>query len=170
MMRAPLRAALLLLVLGCAGSQTRPSMIPVEASVDGRGWPFGESGLVPVMSIGETSRSRSYGWSEKNPIKLGGYDPVMGPASGQERQVWFLNSLWGPEGETVFYERIGTCCPFQHFGAPLDRAMLDVYSLTWEGLPEPGLLYMDRYRDGPVRVPAGLTTKIRNGEGRSEAG
>jgi hypothetical protein len=145
-------------------------MIPVEASLDGRGRPFGESGLGPVMPIEVTARKRSYGWSARNPVKLGGYNPALGPLSGQERQVRFLNSLWGPGGETVFYERIATCCPFQHFGAPLDRAMLDVYSLTWEGLPEPKLLYMDRYREGAVRVPAGLTTRIRNGEGRSEAG
>jgi hypothetical protein len=147
-----------LLLSACAATEPTP-LIPVASSTDGRGVPFGESGRGAMMPIEETSADDGYGWSPAHPVRLGGYDPTLGPTSGEGRQVAYLNSLWGPEGETVFYERIGICCPFEHFGAPLDRGMLDVYSLTWEGSGEPRLLYLDRYREGPVRVPHGLTTR-----------
>jgi hypothetical protein len=133
----------------------------MEASREGRGWPFGESGGGVVMAVEQTARNRSYGWSAREPIRLGGYDAVPPGEGGDTRQIRFLNSLWGPEGETIFFERIGTCCPFELFGGILDKGVLDVYSLTWDGLDEPRLLYLDRYREGPLRIPLGLTTKVK---------
>jgi hypothetical protein len=133
----------------------------VETTRDGRGWPYGESGRGPVQLIEETSTDPRYGWTTRKPVQLGGFDAEPPEEDSLARQVRYLNSLWGPEGETIFYERIGTCCPFQMFGAPLDKGMLDIYALTWEGVDHPRHLYLDGYRTGAVKVPDGLTTRIR---------
>jgi hypothetical protein len=107
------------------------------------------------------ARDRRYGWTAEKPVGLGGFDSDLPGETGFDRQQRFLNSLWGPEGEVIFYERIGTCCPFNLFGAPLDKGMLDVYSLTWEGQNNPEHLYLDRFREGTIQIPAGLTTKVK---------
>lgn len=163
--RTALTALLLLVGTGCAGAGAGAPELIVSASTQGRGWPFGESGGGPVMTLAEAAKDRSYGWSPTNPVRLGGFDARAPDRGGDERQVLFLNSLWGPGGETLFYERIGTCCPFQLFGGLLDKGMLDVYALSWDGLSSPKHLYLDRYREGPVKVPVGLTTKIRRRAG-----
>ena len=99
-------------------------------------------------------------------MELGGFDAEPPGDDRLALQVRYLNSLWGPQGETIFYERIGTCCPFQMYGAPLDKGMLDIYTLTWEGQAEPRHLYLDGFRTGVVRIPAGLTTKVRSSGGQ----
>ncbi len=152
-----------LIIPGCAASSKpgNPPHLLVEASRSGRGWPFGESGRGSVIHIKEIAREEEYGWTAGKPVGLGGYDSEIPGETGLGRQQQYLNSLWGPEGEIIFYERIGTCCPFDMFGAPLDKGMLDVYALTWEGQAELKHLYLDRFREGPVRIPSGLTTKVK---------
>jgi hypothetical protein len=147
---------------GCAG--TAPGALPrllAETTREGQAWPYGESGRGPVRYIEETSTDNRYGWTPRKAIRLGGFDATGSEEGRLERQIRLLNSLWGPDGEMIFYERVGTCCPFQFFGAPLDKGMLDVYALTWDGQPEPVHLYLDGYREGPVRIPRGLTTRIK---------
>ena len=158
-----LRFLAFLLLCGCASTPApgSPPRLLIESSESGRGWPYGESGRGAVMILTETSDEEIYGWTSEKPIGLGGYDSDAAGEGGIERQVRFLNSLWGPGGETLFYERIGTCCAFDLFGAPLDKGMLDVYALTWDGQSNPKHLYLDRYREGPVKIPMGLTTKIK---------
>ena len=152
-----------LIIPGCAASSNpgSPPRLLIEASMSGRGWPFGESGRGSVIHIEEIAHEEEYGWTARKPISLGGYYSEIPGETGFDRQQQYLNSLWGPEGETIFYERIGTCCPFDLFGALLDKGMLDVYALTWEGQAEPKHLYMDRFREGPIRIPAGLTSKVK---------
>ena len=152
---------LILMLVSCAGhSGTAPPGLLVETSRDGRGWPFGESGRGPVLDLSETSTDPRYGWSAKKPVGLGGFDAAPPEEDSLTRQIRFLNSLWGPQGETIFYERIGTCCPFPFYGAPLDKGMLDIYALTWEGQSRPRHLYLDGYRTGTIRIPEGLTGKV----------
>ena len=152
---------LMLLLTSCAGSSawSTPPLL-VEATRDGQGWPFGESGHGPVRNLEETSTDPRYGWSARRPVELGGFDAEPPGDDRLALQVRYLNSLWGPQGETIFYERIGTCCPFQMYGAPLDKGMLDIYTLTWEGQEEPRHLYLNGFRTGTVRIPRGLTTKV----------
>ncbi len=158
-----LRLVGILLVAGCAAgtSPDTPPRLLVEASQSGRGWPFGESGDGPLLLLTATSRNEDYGWTPKKPVSPGGYDSEAQGQGGLVRQQRYMNSLWGPHGETIFYERIGTCCPFDLYGAPLDKGMLDVYALTWNGLAKPKHLYLDRYREGPLKIPVGLTTKVK---------
>lgn len=155
------------LLPSCAGSSTwSPPLLFVEETRDGQGWPFGESGHGPVRRIEETSTDLRYGWTAKKPVDLGGFDAEPPEEDRLAMQVRYLNSLWGSQGETIFYERIGTCCPFQMYGAPLDKGILDIYALTWEGQEKPRHLYLNGFRTGVVRIPAGLTTKVRSSEGQ----
>jgi hypothetical protein len=158
-------AAILIFALagGCAGNAPgSPPRLLVESTRGGRAWPYGESGRESVRRIEETSTDPRYGWTHRKPVGLGGFDARGSEEDRFERQIRFLNSLWGPNGETIFYERIGTCCSFQFFGAPLDKGMLDVYSLTWEGQKEPMHLYLDGFREGAVKIPRGLTSRIKS--------
>ena len=152
-----------LIITGCAASAIpgSPPRLLIETSMSGRGWPFGESGRGSVILIEEIAREEEYGWTARKPVGLGGYYSEIPEETAFDRQQQYLNSLWGPEGKIIFYERIGTCCPFDLFGAPLDKGMLDVYALTWEGQAEPKHLYMDRFREGPILIPSGLTTKVK---------
>jgi len=161
---AILFASLLLGVTATGACAHRRSLAPpqlvVSASAQGRSRPYGESGSGPVQHLAGTAEHDSYGWRHTDPVMPGGYDPDPARDESELRQIRFLNSLWGPGGETVFYERVGTCCPFQFFGAPLDKGMLDVYALTWEGSGEPRHIYLDRYRTGSLLIPTGLTSRI----------
>jgi hypothetical protein len=77
----------------------------------------------------EISTDETYGFSEKNPIKVGGVNRNEGPLN----QWRFLNALAGPNGEEVSYYRAGSCCPVKSSNSPFGMAMLDSYSVTWEG-------------------------------------
>lgn len=157
-----LAAFLFLMIAGCAGSRPgAPPHLLVETTRSGQAWPYGESGRGPVRHMEELSKEKRYGWIEKKPVRLGGYNTQNPELSRFERQIRYLNSLWGPNGEIIFYERVGTCCPFEVYGAPLDKGLLDVYALTWDGQDNPKHLYLDGYREGVVKIPYGLTTKIR---------
>ena len=150
-----------LLLAACAGpgSDHLPPLLPRAGGEPG--WPFGESGRGPVRHLPSQSRDRDYGWDPSHPVPLGGADQG-------ENEVWarprsYQNSLWGPDGQILVYERLGYCCPFDHPGAPLDRGTLDVYEVTWDGLEEPRHLYLDRFRAGEVLIPAGLTSRVPPG-------
>jgi hypothetical protein len=156
-----LSGVLAMLFPGCIHrASSPPPQLVVQTTTTGRGWPFGESGGGAVLSLSETATDPGYGWRHDQPVMLGGWDEDPSGATAAARQIRFLNSLWGPAGEIVFYERIGTCCPFEHIGAPLDKGMIDVYTLTWDGMPEPRQLFLDGFRTGPILLPSGLTTRV----------
>lgn len=92
-----------------------------------------------------------YGYSENNPIKVGGVSD--GPA--MERK--FLNSLAGLNGETVTYKRVGSCCAFETPNSPWG-GMLDMYEVTIEG-GDTKVLYLNMYDQGDLSAPKGFTFK-----------
>ena len=161
-MRTPVRLlSCLVFLAACAGpgSVRLPPLLPRAGGEPG--WPFGESGRGPVTHLSEQADDEDYGWKPAHPIPLGGAD--QGANEVWARQRSFLNSLWGPGGQILFYERLGSCCPFDHPGAPLDRGTLDVYEVTWDGLQAPRHLYLDRFRVGEVVIPVDLTSRIPPG-------
>ncbi len=152
---------LLVIAAGCAGSRGGALQPLIVDETESRmGWPYGESGRGRVRHLPKTARKAGYGWSHRNPVATGGFAAPPGGETIIERQIRYLNSLWGPEGQIIFYEYVGTCCPFTHYGAPLDRGVLNVYALRWEGLAEPRHLFLDGFREGEVLIPKGLTSKI----------
>jgi hypothetical protein len=106
------------------------------------------------MSLTRTASSDSYGWSQMMPVKIGG-----GLGEGGNRTYQFLNTLRGPNGEDVHYDRVGTCCPFNSPKSPFEDggALLEVYVISYKGLETPRRLYFNWYDEGEMMIPKGLT-------------
>jgi hypothetical protein len=98
--------------------------------------------------------SGEYGFSASNPIlvgSLGGKTPVA-------NEHLYLGRLRGPDGQSVHYERIGSCCEFPSPNGLLrDSGLLDHYLVTYDGLAYPLSLYLDMYDPGEARAPLGFT-------------
>jgi hypothetical protein len=95
-----------------------------------------------------------YAYSEANPVLVGGDDPDGGPA----RERRYLDRLRGPDGQSVTYVRLGSCCPFETPNAKL-YGLLDMYEVTYSGLAEPVVLYLNMYDPGEARAPDGFTLR-----------
>jgi len=105
-----------------------------------------------TMKLSRPATDSDYGYSEKSPVKVGG-----GFGSGSERTYQFLNALRGPAGESIKYDRIGTCCPFKSPNSPFDgEALLEVYEVSIGG-GTPKRLYFNWYDGGDLFVPFGFS-------------
>jgi len=106
------------------------------------------------MSLTRTSGSDAYGWSQMMPVKVGG-----GFGEGGNRTYQFLNTLRGPNGEDVHYDRAGTCCAFKSPKSPFEDggALLEVYVVSYKGMETPRRLYFNWYDEGEMMIPKGLT-------------
>lgn len=103
----------------------------------------------------EVSDDPTYGYTEKNPVRVGGVRDSSGPAN--ERR--FLNALAGPGGEAIRYQRLGSCCMFETDNGFMGSGLLDMYEITWPGQTEPVVLYLNMYDPGPLLAPVGFTIK-----------
>jgi len=105
----------------------------------------------------EISNDSTYGYSEKNPIQVGGVDKQSGPLN--ERR--FLNALAGPNGEEVIYYRSGSCCPIKSKNDPMGfgQVMLDNYQVTYKGSNDTVSIYINMYDYGTFKAPKGFTIK-----------
>ena len=95
------------------------------------------------------SQGDSYGYSENNPIMVGGN------SEGPKNERRFLNALAGPNGETIEYYRIGSCCPFKTKNSEWG-GMLDKYNVTYKGLDKSLIIYINMYDSDTLKVPVGL--------------
>ena len=149
------------LVLICGGavavssacSSSKPSTQEPQTygvtKIGGHGFPYGTSSGEPWQVLSKTAQSREYGYSKSMPVKVGG-----GPA-GERR---YLNSLQGPEGQEIQYERLGSCCSFETKNSEIG-GLLDVFSVTWQGAPKAVELYLDMYDLEEPMVPLGLKAR-----------
>ena len=91
---------------------------------------FSREKIEPFLDITEVSEDATYGYSEKNPMMIGGKT-----TSGARNQRRYFASLAGPNGEVVKCIRLGSCCGYESensiFGGV---ALLDKYQLTYDGL------------------------------------
>lgn len=107
-----------------------------------------------TFKITKFTKDKTYGYTEDNPIKVGG--GMEGPLNEQR----FLNALAGPNGEKVTYKRQGSCCPFKTPNAVFgDSGMLDMYEVIIEGASEKIILYLNMYDSGTLQVPVGFTLR-----------
>lgn len=90
-----------------------------------------------VISIDHT-----YGYTQENPIKVGG-----GDFDGPPRERAFLDNLLGPNGERVSYERTGSFS--------FEDTILDIFDIT--GLSKQVTLYVDEYSYSEPQAPVGFT-------------
>lgn len=105
----------------------------------------------------ENTAAADYGYTESNAIKVGGEDYTNGPIFERE----YLNRLTGPNGEEISYERTGSCCGFETENGIMGNGMLDMYEVTYEGLKEPVILYLNMYdpHKGAPMAPKGFLLK-----------
>jgi hypothetical protein len=124
----------------------------------GKGVPNGrtDSALPYLRAVKlEVASDPEYGYSPERPIKTG-------PAASR-LHLLYLNSLRGPKGEVVEYERKGSCCEFEDKSLPLGGGLLDVYKIKVDGSGEVVTLYVDMYRNRkePLQLPVGFTVRER---------
>ena len=154
------RAVLLLTVVstvlaGCSSKSHEPELLG-STTFEGRGYPHGSSESAPFRAPGGMAESATYAYRPEEPVMVGGYSAGVGPESSR----LYLNSLRGPKGEAVTYERRGSCCPFETPSSELGVGLLDVYLLTYDGLPEPLMVYVNMYDRAETYVPRGLSTRL----------
>lgn len=107
-----------------------------------------------TFMISHYSKDKSYGYSMRNPVMVGG--DMSGPMN--ERR--FLNALAGPKGEQIFYEREGSCCAFKTTNSEFNNmGLLDRYKVSYRGLKKPLIIYINMYDSDTLRVPVGLKLK-----------
>jgi hypothetical protein len=142
----------------CAGApKQQPQVETVSSSrVTGESHPISDEMIgrpKGTMLLSQTAANASYGYSQHSPVMIGG-----GFGSGSERTYKFLNSLRGPNGETITYDRVGTCCPFKSKNSPFgDEALLEVYEIVAPGFQQPKRLYFNWYDEGVALIPMGLS-------------
>lgn len=98
-----------------------------------------------------------YGYSESDPIFVGGEDLKQGPV--YERA--YLDQLTGSAGEKISYRRTGSCCEFETPNGLMGGGLLDIYEITHDGLEEPVSLYLNMYdpHEGELKIPEGFKLK-----------
>jgi hypothetical protein len=115
-----------------------------------------------TVLLTEISTDNTYGYSEKNPIEVGGASKNEGPLN----QRRFFNALAGPHGEKVSYFRAGSCCPVKSQHGFDGMALLDMYKVTWEDTFDTLTLYLNMYDYKELKAPFGLTILKVKGKGK----
>jgi hypothetical protein len=145
-------------MVACKSAKTNGVKITKVNGVYDYGSPKVEQVLLDhnTFKIMEVSRDPTYGYTEGNPIMVG-KDGGNGPMN--ERR--FLNALTGPNGETIKYSRLGSCCHFKTKNGLLnDAGLLDKYSITYKGLEKEIILYINMYDSDVLKVPVGFKKKM----------
>jgi len=108
----------------------------------------------PPFQVTEISDDTTYGYSEKNPVQVGG-----ALESGPMNERFYLDQLRGPNGQKIYYERLGSCC---HFPSESDfygngKVPLDMYKVAYMGIEEPVIIYINMYDLVEPKAPVGFT-------------
>jgi len=136
------------------GKPPKKAFRATEAAASGKkGWPsMGD----PVPA--QISKDRAYGYSENKPIRVG----QLGGADYAATE--FIKALRGPKGEALQHKKLGSCCLFHTPNGPiagkepLERyGLLERYEVTYEGLKQPIVLYLNLYDYERPLVPVGLS-------------
>lgn len=144
---------------GPGASNPEPKILSVTR-VGGKGIPNGRSdSAAPYFRTLKLpiATDPGYGYSAAKPIKTGPRDKSF--------HHLYLNSLRGPKGEPVTYERRGACCEYEDksiptgSGLPSGGGLLDVYDIQVDGGSKTITIYVDMYRMGPPQMPVGFTAR-----------
>jgi hypothetical protein len=103
------------------------------------------------MKLTDVSTDKNYGYEskQKTSIKVGKI----------ENERAYLNALLGPNGESIQYNRIGSCCAFKSKTAAFGEGFLDKYEIYYHGLTKPIILYLNGYDYETPKCPVGFTFK-----------
>ena len=105
--------------------------------------------------ITEFASDEKYGYDKDYPINIF-YHRTTNDSINQSR---FFNALAGPNGEKIFYKKVGVCCPFPSKKSVSGAALLDIYEVNWLGLKTPKTLYLNIYEKSAVMIPIGFGMK-----------
>ena len=100
------------------------------------------------------SPSDDYGYSEKNPIMVGGDSEGFG--QGAKYEMEYLMRLSGENGEHVYFDRLGSCCGFK---TATGSGFLDRYEVFIEGETKPRVLFLNMYKKDTLYAPKGFILK-----------
>ena len=103
----------------------------------------------------EYSQDPRYGYDKDYPVNVF-YRNTKDENLNAER---FLRALTGPKGEKVFFKKADSCCPLPTQKSEMGAGFLDIYEITWVGLPRPIRLYLNIYEKGRLMVPVGFSAK-----------
>lgn len=102
-----------------------------------------------VATIEKVAIDPAYAYDKLQPVNVGGADYAA---------EWrYLNALRGPRGEVVHYQWIGSCCVFETEAAEQGKGFLDQYSLRYEGLAKPRVIYLNMFESSTPLAPMGFT-------------
>lgn len=108
----------------------------------------------PVQfEITEVATDKTYGYSQHNPIKVGGSTQ----GRGADHRDWFFKVLRGPQGQPVSYVSNSTCCSFSTNSSAEPLGYLEVVLVTYKGIGSPVLLYVDTVNFDAPKAPVGFT-------------
>lgn len=101
------------------------------------------------MILTKVSTKKRYGYepNHKHSIKVGEIS----------NQNAYLQALRGPNGESVQYRRVSSCCQFKTPSGFMGRGLLDEYDVYYNGLEKPITLYLNGYDYEEPMAPAGFT-------------
>lgn len=138
---------MIIFLSACSGTQT------IIRNID-------DNAPIPVLKgdafvITEYATDNRYGYDPEFPINCF-YKNSRNDEINQKR---FLAALTGPKGEKLFYKKLESCCPFSTKRSEMGAGFLDVYEITYVGLPKPIRLYFNIYEKGQLKVPVGLELK-----------
>lgn len=103
----------------------------------------------PLIVIEGPASDPEYGYKADKAIRTGGN------SAGNQRA--FLDRLRGPNGEVVKHERAGACGAYKDDGQPFGQALIDCYTVTYDGQVSPATLYLDLYKSDRLWAPRGFT-------------
>lgn len=115
-------------------------------AIAGNGQEFFEDGS---MKLTEVSTDKEYGYepNHKTSIKVGKI----------ENEQAYLKALRGPNGETIQFRRVSSCCEFKSKSAAFGTGLLDKYEVFYQGLKKPIVLYLNGYDYESPKAPLGFT-------------
>lgn len=99
-----------------------------------------------------------YGYDKNYPINLG----FENEKYASKNIALFFNSLTGPKGEKITYDKVETCCPFPTKRNVMGVGTLDIYNVLIEGSNKPMVLYINIYEKSKVLCPIGFSIKKLN--------
>lgn len=111
----------------------------------------------PVLKLTEKTSDETYGYSEKNPVKVGcGYDG--GPANEED----YIKMLRDAKGWPVYFQRLGTCCTFNSVNGFDGKATLDKYRIVYQNQKEKlkdkeSIIYFNMYDYEEPKIITGFT-------------
>ncbi len=98
-----------------------------------------------LQSLTTPATDDTYGFSEKNPVKIG--MPV-------QREKLYLSMLRDSKGEALRYKRMGSCCAYRNTRSAFGMALCDRYEVEVDGKVKS--LYISVYDYEEPKIPQGL--------------